>query len=98
MTPFVFAIVALLWFAAQPARCGLMSAVDEQSGSTGTGAVAARPPSQHVRRAIVNAVVVVVVMLFAVRSCCRRCSSNYWVQILTSVVDVHASSRSAWRC
>ena len=42
-----------------------MSAVDEQSGSTGTGAVAARPPSGKIpAKTIVSTVVVVVGLLF----------------------------------
>jgi branched-chain amino acid transport system permease protein len=63
-----------------------MSAVGEQSGSTGTGAVAARPPSSKIpAKTIVNTVIVVVGLLllfFLLPSL----TSNYWLQICTQVV------------
>ena len=63
-----------------------MSAVDEQSGSTGTGAVAARPPSSKIpTKTIVNTVVVVVGMLFLF-FLLPSLTSNYWLQICTQVV------------
>ena len=63
-----------------------MSAVDEQSGSTGTGAVAARPPSSKIpAKTIVNTVVVVVGMLFLF-FVLPTLTSNYWLQICTQVV------------
>lgn len=63
-----------------------MSAVDEQSGSTGTGAVASGPPSSKIpAKTIVNTVIVVVGMLFLF-FLLPTLTSNYWLQICTQVV------------
>jgi branched-chain amino acid transport system permease protein len=60
--------------------------VAEQTGSTGSGAVSARPPSQKIARGTVlhaTGIAVFVLLLFFVLP---NLTSNYWLQICTQVV------------
>src|SRR5262245_29830196 len=58
----------------------------EQTGSTGSGAVAARPPGRRVeRKALIHATGIAIFVL-ALFFLLPNITSNYWLQICTQVV------------